>query len=251
MIALTMALATGAGRAQQPAPAADEPPLTSELIAKGITPPKPINIVDAHFSDEARRKKISGRCLVSLTVDVNGMPQEISVVRCTDPSFEATSLEAVQQYRFKPATTQEGKPIAIKIEVDINYRLIGHSNPPTPIHYGFNSPPGITTSEPGPDGVYPLTSSVTPPTMTRFSDKGYGDAAFSAKNNGACDIVLTISVKGKASDAVVTHCEWSSLEKPAVQSLLQSHYKPGSVNGKAVPIRASIHLEYGGVSPKP
>jgi hypothetical protein len=63
--------------------------------------------------------------------------------------------------------------------------------------------------------------------------------------NSACDIVITISPKGKASDPQVTHCGNSYLEKPAVQSLLKSKYKPGQVNGRPVPMRASIHLEYG------
>jgi hypothetical protein len=85
--------------------------------------------------------------------------------------------------------------------------------------------------------------------MSRFSDEGYGSAAFWSPEKSACDVVLTISAKGKPSDPEVSHCETSSLEKPAVQSLLKSHYKPGSVNGKAVPVRASIHLECGGSPP--
>jgi hypothetical protein len=62
--------------------------------------------------------------------------------------------------------------------------------------------------------------------------------------------VLTISVKGKATDPHVTHCERPNLEKPAVESLLKSKYTPGSVNGVEVPMRVSIHLEYGGDTPK-
>jgi hypothetical protein len=63
--------------------------------------------------------------------------------------------------------------------------------------------------------------------------------------------VLTISTKGKAADPQIKHCERPELEKPAVESLLNSEYKPGMVNGKAVPMRASLHLEYGGDAAKP
>ena len=87
--------------------------------------------------------------------------------------------------------------------------------------------------------------------MAKFFDEGYGNTAFGSVGNNPCDIVLTISAKGKASDPVVTHCERPTLEKPAVESLLKSKYKPGSVNRKEVPIRASIHLEYGDVPAKP
>jgi hypothetical protein len=98
--------------------------------------------------------------------------------------------------------------------------------------------------------VYQFTKSVTPPILSKFTDEKYGETAFPLEGNCACDIVLTISAKGKASDPVVTHCERPSLEKPAVQSLLKSHFKPGQVNGKAVPMRASIHLVLADLSPE-
>jgi hypothetical protein len=56
--------------------------------------------------------------------------------------------------------------------------------------------------------------------------------------------MITISAAGKATDPKVTHCERPELEKPAVQSLLESKFKSGSVNGKPVPIRTTVHLEY-------
>ena len=250
MIALLLILVANPGHAQQATPLAVTPEPADHPAKENINPPKVIKSVDAYFSDDARRKKINGRCMISFTVDVSGMPQDIKVVRCTDPSFEASSLDAVEQYRFKPATTQEGKPVSVKISVEIAYHLVGVIDSGIPIHYIISSPPGTTTSESGPDGVYPLTSLVTPPTMTRFSDEGYGHEVFVHEGNGACDVVLTISAKGKASDPQVIHCERHVLEKPAIQSLLKSNYKPGKVNGKAVPIRAAIHLEYGSVSPK-
>jgi hypothetical protein len=250
MIALTMALVAIPGHAQQATPPTDVPVPADKLVQMKISRPQPLNNVDARFSDEAREKRINGRCRGSITVDVRGMPQDIKLIRCTDPSFQASSLAAVGQYRFKPAMTPDGKPIPVKINVEISYHMDGGRDSGPPIRYRFSTPPGTTTSEPGPDGVYSLTQSATPPTMVKFTDERYGEAAFPLEGNGDCDILLTINAKGKASDAVVTHCEQPSLEKPAVQSLLKSHYKPGSVNGVAVPIRTSIHLEYGGVPPK-
>jgi hypothetical protein len=58
-------------------------------------------------------------------------------------------------------------------------------------------------------------------------------------------------MKGKATDPQVTHCERPELEKPAVESLLKSQYEPGIVNGIEVPMRASIHLDYGDSPSKP
>jgi len=100
-------------------------------------------------------------------------------------------------------------------------------------------------SIPNSDGVYPLTRSVTGPRVIKFSDRGYGRLAFVHEGTSTCDIVLTIDTKGKASDPQVDYCERPELEKPAIESLLKSDYKPGMVKGKEVPMRASIHLNYG------
>jgi hypothetical protein len=224
---------------------------SGQAPSKKINPPYPLNQVEAEFSAEARAKGINGRCLISVTVGVNGLPQEIKPVRCTDPSFEKNSLSAASKYRFKPATTQEGTPVSYTTAVEINYRLNNSDSLVIPVRWGFSSPPGITTADAGADGVYLLTRRSIPPVVTRFVDSGYGNAAFiSLEGNGACDVVLTISTKGKATDPKVTHCEHSNLEKPAIASLLNSKYKPGSVNGVGVPMRVSIRLELGGDSPK-
>jgi Gram-negative bacterial TonB protein C-terminal len=264
MIVLTMTLAASLGHAQQAADSEDIDNSSVQapvMIVKKIIPPKMLNqqlihissadISDAEFTEEARAKKINGRCLISFTVDVNGMPRQIKPVRCTDPSFAKGSVASVTIYRFKPATTEDGDPVDYHESVVINYYREGCFDPVLPIRRVFSTPPGVISSAPGADGVYPLTKSVTSPAITRFSDEGYGVAAFnSPEGNGSCDIVLIISATGNASDPQVTHCERPELEKLAVQSFLKSQYKPGKVNGKAVPVRASIHIEYADIPPK-
>jgi hypothetical protein len=258
IILLTLGFVAVHGYAQQTANSADVDNSSVQAPEKKTIPPKMLNqqlihfsnpqTRDAEFSAEARAKGINGRCLISFTVDVKGMPQAIKPVRCSDPAFGSSSLATVAKYRFKPATTEDGDPVEYHLSIEIDYRRDGNFDPVAPIRHAFSAPPGIASSGPGADGVYPLTNSAAPPTMTRFIDDGYGTAAFnSPEGNGSCDVVLTISTKGNASDPHVIHCERPALEELAVQSLLKSHYKPGSVNGKAVAMRASIHLEYADV----
>jgi hypothetical protein len=195
---LSLAMAAGFVHAQQATQPTDAnaPVPADQFSSKMINPPRLLNPVDPDCSVEAR----SGRCLIALTVGVNGALQEVKLVRCTNPSFEKCSLETASKYRFKPATTKEGKPVSTTISVEFNHRKDSNDFP-MPVRWGFSSPPGITTIDPGADGVYPLTRKSVPPVITGFVDSGYGNAAFlSPKGNGACDIVLTISIKGKASD---------------------------------------------------
>lgn len=178
LIVLALLLGTELGHAQQATTATDAPRPSKQSSAKKINPPRLLNQVNAFFPDEARQRHINGRCLISLTVDVNGIPQEIEVIRCSDPSFEKNSLTAVAEYRFEPATTEDGNPVSVKINVEIAYRMDGNTGPAMPIRFGFGSPPGITSTAPDADGVYTLTKLCTPPIITKFSDNGYGSAAF-------------------------------------------------------------------------
>ena len=151
----------------------------------------------------------------------------------------------MKQFRYTPATTQEGKAVAVENPIGIVFQVVNGRNPTWPIHYRISSPPGITSPDPDAVGIYPLTKLADPPTLTKFFSMNYAATAFLFPGDGACDIVLTISAKGKPYDPHVTKCEHPALENPAVQSLLDSQYKPGIVNGKAVQMRVSIHLEYG------
>ncbi|MGA9673129.1 MAG: energy transducer TonB [Terracidiphilus sp.] len=244
-LTLIVAMSHAHAPAQQDIPASAAP----TVDVNTMTPPKALNNVEAEFPPEARAKRINGRCLISLIVDVTGMPQNLRVVRCNDQAFEKNSLDAVTKYRFKPATRKDGTTIAVQISVEINYRRDDAKDPETLIRYGLFSPPGTTSDSPGTDGVYPLTKSVTPPAITKFSDEGYGNAAFPFPGNVACVAVLTISTKGKPSDPSITQCDKSILEKPAIASLLKSHYSPGTFNGAAVPVRMSVRLEFDGFYP--
>jgi TonB family protein len=255
-IGILLALVAIPGHAQQDTHTADAHLPADQLAAKHISPPKVLDNVEAEFSDDARRRNIGGLCLVSMIVDVQGNPQNARIIHCTDPVFEESSLNAVKKYRFSPAVTQEGKPVSVMISVEVNYRLsrftFEHHSGRTgisrevsaPIHYAFIPQQG-DASDPDSDGAYPFTRTVTGPQVIKFSDEGYGRVAFIHEGSSVCDVMLTIGIKGKASDPQVTHCERPELERPAVESLLKSEYKPGFVNGKEVPMRASIHLEYG------
>lgn len=251
MIALMLALASNFVRAQQTSLSTDSTPPAAQPAKEKANPPRLINHVVPQYPEEARRTVNQGLCLVSIIVDLNGFPQDMKIVRCTFPAFAQSSLDAVSQYRFEPATNKDGKPVAVKINVEIDYHLYGGvaGNLSVPVRCLFSSPPGTTSPDPGPDGVYPLTKMTTSPIMTKFSDEGYGELAFRSAADSSCNIVLSISEKGKPYDPHVTHCASSALEKPAVSSLLKSKFKPGKFYGKAVPVQVSIHLEYAGSAP--
>ena len=106
----------------KPAPAPYVPAPGTERIGNGVSAPIVVSAPEPEFSKEARGKKISGNVMVHLVVDENGLPQNVTVVRGIGYGLDEKAVEAVGQYRFKPAM-KEGKPVKVEMNVAVNFQL--------------------------------------------------------------------------------------------------------------------------------
>jgi periplasmic protein TonB len=88
----------------------------------GVTAPIPIYTPEAEFSDEARRQKYQGVCLVGLIVDTRGNPQNVHVVRALGMGLDEKAMEAIRRYRFRPAM-KAGKPVLAAMTIEVDFRL--------------------------------------------------------------------------------------------------------------------------------
>ena len=88
----------------------------------GVSQPKLLSSVDPEFSDEARRQKYQGIVALSIIVDAQGNPQHIRILRQLGMGLDEKAVEAVKQYKFKPAT-KDGKPVPVEINIEVNFQL--------------------------------------------------------------------------------------------------------------------------------
>jgi periplasmic protein TonB len=91
-------------------------------LGGGVSAPSLIYAPDPEFSDEARRAKYQGVCVVGLIVDAQGNPQQAHVVRPLGMGLDEKALEAVRQYKFKPAM-YKGKAVPVEINIEVNFRI--------------------------------------------------------------------------------------------------------------------------------
>jgi protein TonB len=91
-------------------------------IGGSVLAPKLLVEVDPEFSEEARKAKFSGNVQVYLIVDEHGMPTHVRVARGVGMGLDEKAVEAVRQYRFKPAT-QNGKPVRVDMYIDVNFQI--------------------------------------------------------------------------------------------------------------------------------
>jgi TonB family protein len=86
------------------------------------TPPRPLQTVEAQFSDKARRNGTEGTVIISTTVDEMGLPTDVQVVHGVGDGLDEEAVKAVRHYRFKPAM-KDGSPVPAKISVEVSFRL--------------------------------------------------------------------------------------------------------------------------------
>ena len=91
-------------------------------VGGSVRPPAVIYQVDPEFSEEARKAKFSGNVQVALIVDEHGSPTHVRVERGVGMGLDEKAVEAVRQYKFKPAT-ENGKPVPVEIYVEVNFQI--------------------------------------------------------------------------------------------------------------------------------
>jgi TonB family protein len=91
-------------------------------VGGGVSNPILIYAPDPEFSDEARRAKYQGVCVVGLVVDPMGNPQRVHIVRPLGMGLDEKALAAVKEYKFKPAMLK-GKAVAVEVDIEVNFRI--------------------------------------------------------------------------------------------------------------------------------
>lgn len=91
-------------------------------VGGGISAPTALSSPDPDYTEEARRAKKQGTCVLWLIVDSTGRPRDLRVVRGLGFGLDAKALEAVKNWRFQPAL-KDGKPVDVQISVEVEFHL--------------------------------------------------------------------------------------------------------------------------------
>ena len=78
--------------------------------------------IEPEFSEEARKAKFSGSVDVYLIVDEQGNPTHVHVARDVGMGLGDKAVEAVRQYKFKPAM-KDGKPVKVDMYVEVDFHI--------------------------------------------------------------------------------------------------------------------------------
>ncbi len=98
---------------------------TGHLYApgNGVTTPVVIFKVDPEFTEQARMAKYQGSVVLSLIVEPSGKPTNIQVTRKLGYGLDEQAVDAMKQWRFKPAV-KDGKPVRVRANVEMTFKLL-------------------------------------------------------------------------------------------------------------------------------
>jgi TonB family protein len=88
----------------------------------GVTVPKCLScpIPERPLGDRAKR--LEGKVILSILVTVEGKAGEIHLVKKFDPDFDRAAINAVQTWRFVPSHDPDGKPVPVRVPVELTFR---------------------------------------------------------------------------------------------------------------------------------
>jgi periplasmic protein TonB len=88
----------------------------------GVSPPRVLYQTEPEFSEEARKAKYQGTCVLKLVVDANGRPTHISVVSALGMGLDEKAIESVKNWKFEPGK-KDGHNVPVEIAVEIDFHL--------------------------------------------------------------------------------------------------------------------------------
>jgi TonB family protein len=91
-------------------------------VGGGVSAPRALDTPDPEYSEEARKAKYQGTVVLWLIVGPDGRPRDIKVARALGMGLDQKAIEAVRNWKFEPAM-KDGKPVAVQINVEVNFRL--------------------------------------------------------------------------------------------------------------------------------
>lgn len=102
-----------------------EPPSQPvDIREEPVNVPKPVLIhrVNPEYPDVARKSRVQGIVILEAVITKEGTVENVKVLRGVHPLLDQAAVNAVKQWRYKPATLN-GKPVRVHSTVTVNFKL--------------------------------------------------------------------------------------------------------------------------------
>jgi TonB family protein len=89
----------------------------------GVGMPTCIYCPDPQYSDEARKAKYQGVVVLMVVITLDGRATNIQVAKSPGLGLDEKAIEAVRQWKFRPAIGPNGKSVPTQVPIEVTFRL--------------------------------------------------------------------------------------------------------------------------------
>jgi protein TonB len=91
-----------------------------EQVGGGVAPPQAVVQPAPEYPNVFFKRK--SVVVLDLVVGTDGLPHNVRVVKSGGGKFDENALQAVEQYRFRPAL-KNGQPVPVEIHVQVEFAI--------------------------------------------------------------------------------------------------------------------------------
>jgi protein TonB len=113
---------------ETPSPSlAPEPDKIYNVYSEGVQRPRLIKRVEPKYPKKARKARLEGVVVLEVVIGRDGIVspdwlRPIKVLKSANPLLDAAAKEAVEQWRYVPATLN-GEPVPVRVTVTITFNV--------------------------------------------------------------------------------------------------------------------------------
>jgi TonB family protein len=264
IVVLFVGLGASISAGQQSSPSASAPVANTKpakvmvyTAGPGVTAPELLSTNLQPMPDEKCKKKVKSTIPVSIYVDAQGVPRDLTLIYPKDSKLDELALKTVAGDRFNPGTFK-GLPVPVAETVTVTlYACMDEtkdSSGPQVDQPRLCSPPeqtaiplqkrpeidytaSIGTIEkigPGVSSPYPINQ-----VIPEFSE-----VARKAKYQGIVLVSVIVDAQGMPHDPRVVRALGMGLDEKAIEAVLKYRFKPAMKNGVPVPVKINIEINF-------
>ena len=187
------------------------------------SPPVPLmQCQQPEYTDEARIAHLTGAVTMSLTIDDDGVPNDIRVVTPLGLGLDESAVSCMGQSRYSPAQ-KDGKSVPQKMNIELGFQDQWDSD----WHLGkvvFHTPDGASR-----------------PIFSRLSIRVHRQTGI----RRPCAVRLIVDRAGEPADVQITSPHDVRFDKQAVAIAGSFRFKAGMKNGQPVDVPVTLDLVHG------
>lgn len=92
-------------------------------IGDGISPPRVVRRVEPRYPAAARSIRYTGTVKLGAVIQKDGSVNLVRIIQGLEHGLSESAAEALSQWKFRPGTMGDGKPVPVSVDIEVNFNL--------------------------------------------------------------------------------------------------------------------------------